>query len=65
MPVKTKPSIPSITSAIEKVSSTDIMVSVAGRSREISSRCIATPSAEEQRHGDDQGEQRVETGLGW
>ena len=44
MPVKTKPSIPSITSAIAKVSSTDIIVSVAGRSREISSRCISTPT---------------------
>ncbi len=43
MPLKTKPSIPSITRAIEKVSSTDIIVRVAGRSREMSSRCISTP----------------------
>jgi hypothetical protein len=32
-----------MTSATEKVSSTDIIVRVAGRSREMSSRCIATP----------------------
>ena len=33
-----------MTSAIAKVSSTDIIVSVAGRSRESSSRCISTPT---------------------
>ena len=43
MPLKTKPSMPSITRAMEKVSSTDIIVSVAGRSRLISTRCMKTP----------------------
>ena len=44
VPVKTYPSIPSMTSAMENVRRTDIIVSVAGRSLVSSSRCIATPA---------------------
>ena len=43
VPEKKNPSAPSIVSAIANVSSTDIIVSVAGRSRATSSRCIRTP----------------------
>ncbi len=38
------PSMPSITSAMANVSSTDIIVRLIGRSRAISSRCIANPT---------------------
>lgn len=44
VPVKTNPSRPSMSNAMENVSRTLIIVSVAGRSRAISRRCMTTPA---------------------